>query len=96
VEVARKGRCLVWDFDRLDRRIEQRGAGLVAVDASPVGVGDARIARVPVEVELGRAIVVGGAQISVARADLVTEAKLAAGLARDLSAMAFQASCQLS
>ena len=35
------------------------------------------------EVELGRAIVVGGAQISVARADLVTTAKLFVGLARD-------------
>jgi hypothetical protein len=83
VEVARKRRALVRDLDRLDRRIEECGAGFVAVHASPVGVGDARIPRVPVEVELGRAIVVGGAQISVARANLVPAAKLVVGLARD-------------
>ena len=32
VDIARQCRVLVWDLDRLDWRIEQRRAGLVAVD----------------------------------------------------------------
>ena len=52
VKVARKRCAAVGDLDRLDRRIEQRRARLVALHGSSIGASNSRVAQISVEEEL--------------------------------------------